>query len=71
MIAHPHLVRGFIFKNPIKAIPCLLMMHDWTCAAGEGIKPTQKQLDDGIDGFYDYATMYCKRCHCIYKPRSR
>lgn len=36
--------------------------HDWTCKAAEGIPPTPEQLAGGIDGFYDYATMYCKRC---------
>lgn len=36
--------------------------HDWTCAAAEGIPATPEQLASGIDGFYDYAKMYCKRC---------
>jgi len=36
--------------------------HDWTCAAAEGIPATQEQLDGGIEGFYSYAKMYCKRC---------
>lgn len=40
--------------------------HDWTCAVDEGQdKPTQKQIDDGVEGFYDYAKMYCKRCGTI------
>jgi hypothetical protein len=37
-------------------------MHDWTCAAQEGIPATPKQLADGVAGFWDYATCYCKRC---------
>ena len=36
--------------------------HDWTCASAEGVPATPKQIADGIDGFYDYARMYCKRC---------
>lgn len=36
--------------------------HEWTCAAAEGIPANPKQIADGIDGFYDYAKMYCKRC---------
>jgi len=36
--------------------------HDWTCAAAEGIPPTTKQVSDGLEGFWDYARMYCKRC---------
>jgi len=36
--------------------------HDWTCAAEQGIKPTPLQVKNGIAGFKDYATTYCKRC---------
>ena len=36
--------------------------HDWTCDAAEGIPATPEQLATGIEGFYDYAKMYCKRC---------
>ncbi len=39
-----------------------LPMHDWTCAAQEGVPPTQKQLEDGVEGFFDYARTYCRRC---------
>ena len=35
--------------------------HKWTCAASEGVKPTKEQLKS-IEGFKEYATMYCKRC---------
>jgi hypothetical protein len=41
---------------------CFNGLHDWTCAAAEGVKPTQAQLDAGLDGLLDYATMYCRRC---------
>ena len=41
---------------------CAIGDHDWTSAVNEGLKPTQKQLDDKIIGFWDYAKMYCKRC---------
>jgi hypothetical protein len=37
-------------------------LHDWTCAAEEGVKPTEKQLSGGFEGFMDYAKMYCRRC---------
>jgi hypothetical protein len=46
----------------LRWLACFMGNHDWTCAAAEGLKPTQAQLDAGIEGFYDYATMYCKRC---------
>ena len=45
----------------------ILRDHDWTCDAEQGIKPTQLQLDAGVDGFKDYATMYCKRCGGVYE----
>jgi len=45
-----------------RRIVCIFTLHQWTSAAQEGIPPTQKQLDDGMEGFLDYATMYCKRC---------
>jgi len=42
--------------------------HNWTCAAEQGIKATQQQVDAGVAGFYDYATMYCDRCGHVYRP---
>ena len=36
--------------------------HSWTSKANEEIPPTQAQLDAGIKGFNDYATMYCRHC---------
>jgi len=36
--------------------------HKWTCHHEQGIKPTKEQLENGIEGFYDYAKMYCKIC---------
>jgi len=47
---------------PIKQWLCGLFLHKWTSAAEEGIKPTEAQLNGGIEGFYDYATMYCRIC---------
>lgn len=41
---------------------CFTGDHDWTSAANEGMKPTQKQQDDGVLGYWDYAKMYCGRC---------
>ena len=44
--------------------------HDWTCAAEQGIKATEEQINTGVDGFTDYAKMYCRRCDHVYKPRN-
>jgi len=44
----------------------LLGSHDWTCAAKEGIPPTQEQLQGGLVGFWEYAKMYCRRCPKVY-----
>lgn len=47
-------------------ILCKTGNHDWTCAIDEGQdKPTEAQIAAGIDGFYDYAKTYCKRCRKI------
>ena len=42
--------------------PLCLINHKWTSAAEEGIEPTQEQIKKGLDGFLDYAAIYCKRC---------
>ena len=36
--------------------------HKWTSLSEEGISPTKEQLENGINGFYDYAAIFCKRC---------
>ena len=43
-------------------ISCRAGGHDWTCAHDQGINVTQAQVDAGVDGFLDYAKMYCSRC---------
>jgi hypothetical protein len=45
----------------------VLKSHDWTCAAKQGIQPTKEQIrlaaeENSLEGFYDYAKMYCSRC---------
>ena len=55
--------RGERVKSFIKMIRCkVLQSHNWTSAAEEGLKPTQEQLAKGVDGFLEYAKMYCKDC---------
>ncbi len=52
-----------LIKAIQKIFKCyMLKWHDWTCAASEGLPPTEAQLRGGVEGFWDYATMYCKRC---------
>lgn len=51
-----------MIKKILQWFACKLGSHDWTCAAGENIPPTKEQLEGGIEGFYDYATMYCRHC---------
>jgi len=55
-------------KKKIKQFFCGLRNHEWTCAAEEGIPATQEQLDNGIKGFDEYSTMYCKHCGYVYIP---
>ena len=46
-----------IAKDALAKIKCFLLVgHDWTCAASEGIQPCKNQE------FRDYAKMYCRRC---------
>ena len=45
--------------------------HKWTSAAQKGIPPTNEQIKNGIEGFYNYATMYCERCGHISKLSNR
>lgn len=40
----------------------VMRSHDWTSAVWQGLDPTEKQLEDGMEGFLDYAKMYCARC---------
>jgi len=47
----------------------VLGLHNWTCAADEGILATQEQLNSGLDGFWDYAKMYCKDCGKVHVPK--
>lgn len=47
----------------MKVVKCwILQAHDWSCMAADGKPPTEAQLRGGVEGFWDYATMYCKRC---------
>ena len=48
-------------------IKCLLGDHDWTCKAAQGIKPQDHELNNGLAGFWEYATMYCSRCKKVYR----
>lgn len=50
-----------IAHSALIKIKCKVFWHDWTCAADQGIEPTEDQLKS-IAGFYDYAKTYCKRC---------
>jgi len=62
-IACPEYIKQSVIDHKkVKKFKCYFGFHEWTCAAEEGIKPTQKQLDDGIPGFHDYAKAYCKYC---------
>jgi hypothetical protein len=55
----------------LRWLSCLIGNHDWTSAAQQGIPPTDKQVADGVAGFWDYATMYCSHCKHVYKPETR
>lgn len=50
------------FMNKLKQWLCGWTGHRWTSSAMQDKTPTKEQINDGIEGFYDYATMYCERC---------
>jgi hypothetical protein len=52
----------------LQKLLCLVGNHNWTSATQEGIKPTRKQLADGVEGWVDYSKMYCKACGTVYEP---
>ncbi len=52
-------------KNLWIKVQCLIMGHDWTSEAIKGNPPTKDQVDKKVDGFWDYARMYCDRCGSI------
>lgn len=49
-------------KSLITKLKCCLLGHKWTANVEKKIPPTDKQLRSGIEGFWDYARMYCDRC---------
>ena len=54
-------------KIILTKIKCFFAGHDWVSLAIENIPATQGQLDRGVEGFYEYATMYCKSCGKVYR----
>lgn len=56
-------------KKLLQIIGCLFGIHEWTCKANEGIKPTEIKMT--IQGFKEYAKMYCKHCGKESKLNSR
>jgi len=45
---------------------CGLMGHNWTSAADQCMSLTTKQINNGVAGFEEYATMYCGGCGYVY-----
>ena len=56
-----------MIKKILRRIRCFFLGHIYTCDAMEGIAATEEQLKDGLDGFFDYATMYCGHCGKVFK----
>ena len=51
-----------MFKKLVQKLNCWTGGHDWTSAVQEGIPATQEQLESGLNGFFEYAELYCKHC---------
>jgi len=56
-----------MIKQILRRIQCFFVGHVYTCDAAKGITATEEQLKAGIDGFLDYANMYCDRCDKVFK----
>jgi len=53
-------------------VQCKLFgLHDWTCAREQGIPATQDQISGGVQGFTNYAKLYCKDCGTISRLSQR
>lgn len=52
----------------LKLLQCAFVSHDYTSAVEEGLDPTTDQIERGIDGFWEYSRIYCKRCGYKYPP---
>lgn len=53
----------------IKQKFCGFLGHNWTSLAEQGIPPTKKQIEKGVEGFKQYAAIYCTKCN--YKPNHK
>lgn len=56
-----------MIRKILRRIQCFFIGHEYTCDAAKGIAATEEQLQAGVDGFFDYATMYCDRCEKVFK----
>lgn len=45
----------------MKWITCFLFGHKWTSKAQKGFPPKEEQIKS-VNGFADYAKMFCDRC---------
>lgn len=45
----------------MKKLICFFFGHKWTCKAEKGLSPTDDQIKT-VQGFVNYAKMYCDRC---------
>lgn len=59
-----------VFDRLVMFFRCL-HGHGWTYNAEQKIPPTLAQLEGGVEGFFDYAKMYCKRCGYEYQLNKR
>lgn len=67
LLVYNKIILGFSIKDFRKAVNKKLYLkqcicvHTWTSQAMEDKPPTAEQLKS-IEGFFDYAKLYCKKC---------
>jgi len=54
-------------KKGWRRFVCLILAHDWTCKAAEGVKPTEIE-QRSREGFLRYASEWCRRCETVADP---
>lgn len=57
-------------KKLLIKFKCWYRGHYWVSAATKGIPPTPEQVKS-VEGFKEYATMYCDRCGKISELNKR
>ena len=51
----------------LRRLRCWFIGHNIYTMEEKGIAPTKEQLANGVEGFFDYTKLLCKKCDYEYK----